>query len=301
MVIYFFYGLVFFLENISIFLYDFLVVVVGFCCVWFVVLQFFCRKQFFFEVGDYICVVIIVCYGVVVVGGGVVGIEMVVELKFVQFQLKVMFVYLRDKFFSLELLLDEVKDKSLELLFEVGVGVRMSIRLDKMEEVVDEQGKKVVRVWFIDGESIFVDQVSLVVFWFVLLMEFLGVNEIGVLDEEGYVKIQSSLVFLVEMLNWSDYFVIGDLVKWLGIKRCGGVMYMGFFVGNNIYQRMIEIVFGKEFVFFKLDEILFMIGLVVGKKVVLYWFVIGVLVGEDVLQVFFGDDFGFMSKCFLVF
>ncbi|KAK0669186.1 hypothetical protein QBC41DRAFT_392188 [Cercophora samala] len=287
------HGLVSSPENTTTLSYDFLVAAAGLRRVWPVVPQSLRRKQFLFEAGDHIRAATTARHGVVVVGGGAVGIEMAAELKLVQPQLKVTLVHSRDKLLSSEPLPDEVKEKSLELLLETGVEVRMSTRLDKTEEVVDEQGKKAVRVWFTNGESILADQVSLAVSRSVPATEFLGVNSTGVLDEEGYVKIQSSLAFPAETPNSADHFAIGDLVKWSGIKRCGGAMHMGFFAGNNIHQRMIELTSGKEPTFLKLDEIPPMIGLAVGKKAVSYWPGTGVAAGEDVSQAFFGDDLGF--------
>ena len=96
--------------------------------------------------------------------------------------------------------------------------------------------------------------------------------------------------------NWSNHFGAGDLVKWSGIKRCGGAMHMGYFAANNIHQKMIEARTGKKPEFLALDEIPPMIGLAVGKSAVSYWPQAGMSHGEDVMKLFFGDDLGFTSK-----
>jgi hypothetical protein len=112
----------------------------------------------------------------------------------------------------------------------------------------------------------------------------------------------NSLNFPQTSPNSPSHFAIGDLVKWSGIKRCGGAMHMGYLAANNLHQQMQITTTDKtpaaEPKFLTLDEIPPMIGLAVGKKAVAYWPEAGVTSGEDVAKAFFGDDLGFSSKSF---
>ncbi|KAJ4291440.1 hypothetical protein N0V88_006033 [Collariella sp. IMI 366227] len=270
--------------------YDYFVAATGLRRVWPVVPQSLKRKQYLFEMGDYARETTAGKHGVVVVGGGAVGIEMAAELKMVQPQIKVTLVHSRDKLLSSESLPDEAKDCSLGLVKEAGVEVLMNHRLDKTEEVTDEQGQKSIKVHFTNGHSILADQVSMAVSRSVPTSGYLPAE---VLDEEGYVKIKSSLAFPESSPNAADHFAAGDMAKWSGIKRCGGAMHMGYFAANNIHQRVLQKAAGTEAKFLELGEIPPMIGLAVGKKAMSYWPEGGVNSGEDVAKSFFGDDLGF--------
>ncbi|KAL2129099.1 hypothetical protein VTI74DRAFT_8216 [Chaetomium olivicolor] len=270
--------------------YDYFVAATGLRRVWPVVPQSLKRKQYLFEMGDYTREATTGRHGVVIVGGGAVGIEMAAELKLVQPQVNVTLVHSRDKLLSSEALPVEVKDCALELLKEAGVEVLMNHRLEKTEEATDQQGRKSIRVHFTNGHSMLADQVSMAVSRSVPSTGYLPG---GVMDEEGYVKIKPSLAFPETSPNAADHFAIGDLVKWSGIKRCGGAMHMGYFAANNIHQRMQQKTKDTETKFLELDEIPPMIGLAVGRKAVSYWPEGGVSSGEDVSKLFFGDDLGF--------
>ncbi|KAK4108312.1 pyridine nucleotide-disulfide oxidoreductase-like protein [Canariomyces notabilis] len=270
--------------------YDYLVAASGLRRVWPVVPQSLRRKQYLFEAGDHIRAAMTARHGVVIVGGGAVGIEMAAELKLVQPHLKVTLVHSRDKLLSSEPLPDDVKDRSLELLREANVDVLMSHRLDRTEEIKDDQGNKCFRVHFTNGHTMLADQVAMAISRSVPSTTFLSDKA---LDNEGYVKIQASLAFPPDTPNSADHFAIGDVVKWSGIKRCGAAMHMGYFAANNIHQRIQKEVSGKEPAFLELEEIPPMIGLAVGKKAVSYWPQAGMSSGEDVMKAFFGDDLGF--------
>ena len=107
----------------------------------------------------------------------------------------------------------------------------------------------------------------------------------------------SSLNFPVEVPNSEHHFAIGDLAAWSGIKRCGGAMHMGYYAASNIHQVMLQQLQGRDPKFNELAEIPPMIGLAVGKKAMSYGPGQGVMSGEDVMEVFFGDDLGFTSEC----
>ncbi|KAK4457159.1 hypothetical protein QBC42DRAFT_350695 [Cladorrhinum samala] len=269
--------------------YDYFVAAAGLRRAWPAVPQSLGRKQWLLEAGTHITEGHRGRYGVVVVGGGAVGIEMAAELKLVRPELNVTLVHSRDRLLSSEPLPDDVKDKSLDLLKESGVEVLMGLRVQKTEEVKDGTGT-FYRVTFENGKAMLADQVSFAVSRSVPATDFMAQQ---IKDEEGYLKIQPTLAFPVDSPNWSNHFGAGDLVKWSGIKRCGGAMHMGYFAANNIHQKMIEARTGKKPEFLALDEIPPMIGLAVGKSAVSYWPQAGMSHGEDVMKLFFGDDLGF--------
>ncbi|KAK3321997.1 pyridine nucleotide-disulfide oxidoreductase-like protein [Apodospora peruviana] len=271
--------------------YDYLVAAAGLRRVWPVVPQSLRRKQYIFETSEHIRAASTGRHGVVVVGGGAVGIEMAAELKLVEPSLKVTLVHSRDRLLSAEPLPDELKDKSLELLLEANVDTLLCHRLDSTEEITDDSGNKCFRIRFTNGHTMMADYVIMAVSRSVPSTSFLPKDA---LDAEGYVRIQSSLEFPADAANSADHFAIGDLVRWSGIKRCGGAMHMGYLAANNIHQRIQERrTPGMKPEFKNLDEIPPMIGLAVGKKAVSYWPQSGVSSGEDVMKLFFGDDLGF--------
>lgn len=113
---------------------------------------------------------------------------MAAELKVMQPQLNVTLVHSRDKLLSSEPLPVEVGERSLELLKEANVSVLMSHRLDRTEEIKDNTGKDCLKLHFTNGHIMLADQVSLAVSRSIPSTTYLPTN---VLDEEGYVKIQS--------------------------------------------------------------------------------------------------------------
>ena len=303
--------------------YDYLVVASGLRRPFPVVPQSLRRKQYLFEAESHIRAVTASRHGVVVVGGGAVGIEMAAELKLVHPHLKITLVHSRDKLLSSEALPDQVKDKSLELLRKAGVNVILSRRLNRCEDTVDAQGNGCVRLHFSSsstspsGDTILADHVIMAVSKPVPTT--LGMLPTSMLDDEGYVHITANLAFSSSSdptpppeteteKGTESHFAIGDVVRWSGIKRCGGAMYMGYLAAHNIHQRMQHNIQGIRpggkgteinLNDLKLDnEIPPMIGLAIGKKAIAYWPEAGMTFGEDVMGAFFGTDLGFTSEFF---
>jgi len=72
---------------------------------------------------------------------------------------------------------------------------------------------------------------------------------------------------------------------------------MGFYAAHNMHQLMLsERDSSHKAVLLELGEIPPMIGLAVGRKAVSYGPEQGTASGEDVMEMFFGDDLGFTSK-----
>ncbi|EOO02375.1 putative pyridine nucleotide-disulfide oxidoreductase-like protein [Phaeoacremonium minimum UCRPA7] len=270
--------------------YDFLVVASGLRRVFPVVPQSLRRKMYLFETGDHIRAVTNATDGVVVVGGGAVGIEMAAELKLLQPNIKVTLVHSRDKLLSSEGLPDDAKDRALELVQEAGVETLMNHRVADLKETTRSDGQTITDIKFTNGESMTASRVIMAVSRSIPSTTYLPSEA---LDQEGYVKIQPSLNFPVEVPNSGHHFAIGDLAAWSGIKRCGGAMHMGYYAASNIHQVMLQQLQGRDPKFNELAEIPPMIGLAVGKKAMSYGPGQGVMSGEDVMEVFFGDDLGF--------
>lgn len=270
--------------------YDYLVVATGLRRAWPVVPQSLRRKQYLLEAGAHISAVTDAPAGVVVVGGGAVGIEMAAELKTVCPAARVTLVHSRDRLLSSEPLPDECKDKALELVREAGVEVLLNKRLAGTEGVARGDGAKVTEVTFTDGHKMDASVVIMAVSKSVPSTEFLPREA---LQEEGLIKARPDLRFAADVPNADVHFAVGDAIKWSGIKRCGGAMHMGQFAAHNIHELVLERLNGAAPKLQELGEVPPMIGLAVGKKAVSYGPDQGVCAGEDVMQVFFGNDLGF--------
>lgn len=227
------------------------------------------------------------------------GVEIASELKYLHPQIKVTLVHSREKLLSAEPLPEDFKDTALDLVRETGVDVLLSHRVDKTEQIQDDDGAESYRVHFTNGHTMLADQVVMAVSKSVPSTDFLPRD---VLDEEGYVRVQPTLAFPTDSPNSDDHFAVGDLTKWSGIKRCGAAMHMGYYAANNIYMSIIERsdielpVVDKPRGILELEEVPPMMGLAVGKKAVAYWPEAGVSSGEDVMKSFFNDDLAFASE-----
>lgn len=219
------------------------------------------------------------------------GIEMSAELKLVQPATRVTLVHSHEKLLSNEALPDECKDRAMELLLEAGVEVKMGKRLAETTPVPGE-GKQLVR--FEDGETMEASVVIKAVSAAVPNSAFLPKEAY---DSQGFVLVKSNMMFVPGGVpNAEAHFAVGDVIRWSGIKRCGGAMHMGYFAAHNIHELILERMTGATPKFNELGEIPPMIGLAVGKKAVSYGPEQGVASGEDVMKAFFGNDLGFGSK-----
>ncbi|KAI6466472.1 hypothetical protein MCOR06_011432 [Pyricularia oryzae] len=272
--------------------YDFLVAASGLRRVWPVVPQSLRRKQYLLETGSHVQAVSGARNGVLVVGGGAVGIEMAAELKLIQPHVRVTLAHSRDRLLSSEALSDECKDVALGLLREAGVEVLMGHRIAEQVEVTTEDGGKAVEARFENGHRLVVDNVIMAISKSVPTSSYLPVEA---LDVEGYVKIQPSIAFPPSIPNAEYHYAPGDLAHWSGIKRCGGAMHMGFCAATNMHQLMLQEMSAGQHIPkpIKLSEFPPMIGLAVGKKAVSYSPDAGTNSGEDVAEMFFGNDLGF--------
>lgn len=100
------------------------------------------------------------------------------------------------------------------------------------------------------------------------------------------------------MPNAEYHYAAGDIVKWSGIRRCGGAMHMGQYAAQNIHLQMLRDTTGEEPAAWKeLNVFPPMIGLAVAKKAVVYDPDEGTSDGEHLLKSYFGQDLGHQSKC----
>lgn len=273
--------------------YDYLVVATGLRRAWPVVPQSLSRKQYLAEAHSHIAAVSDAPAGVLVVGGGAVGIEMAAELKAVLPAVRVTLAHSRSRLLSSEPLPDECRDKALELVRDAGVEVVLGRRLARTEEVTREGGggRPVTEVTFADGHKMDASVVIMAVSRSVPSTEFLPREALE--EEEGLVRARPDLRFAGDVPNADVHFGVGDVIKWSGIKRCGGAMHMGYYAAHNIHELVLERINGTAPKFLELGEIPPMIGLAVGKKAMSYSPGQGVDAGEEVMRVFFGDDLGF--------
>ncbi|KAJ2898945.1 oxidoreductase OXR1 [Zalerion maritima] len=262
------------------------------------------RKNYIFEAENQITAMASAAShgGAVIVGGGAVGVEMAAELKMCMPSLPVTLVHSRDHLLSAEPLPDEFKEKTLELVKEVGVEVRLNSRLKSSKPVeVEQAGNEIVpasagvELEFEDGSTMKAGEVVVAISKAHPSTSYLPA---ACLDSEQYALVTPGLSLQPEtgVANVEDHFIAGDAARWTGIKRCGTAMYMGTFVANNIFRRIQRTMGKKEEDILKLlelAEIPPMIGVAVGKKGVSYWPGQGTVAGEEVMEQMFRDDLGF--------
>ncbi|KAF5001436.1 hypothetical protein FGRMN_1032 [Fusarium graminum] len=269
--------------------YDYLVASTGLRRVWPVVPQSLTRKQYLLEAESHINAVQDAKYGVVVVGGGAVGIEMAAELKMVKPHLKVTLVHSRDKLLSSEGLPDETKDVALDLLREAGVVPLMSHRVASTNKVQTTDGSVKYEIEFTNGHKMFASQVVMAISRSAPTSTYLPAYS---LDKDGFVKIKPNLQFEEGTPNAEVHYAAGDINNWPGIKRCGGAMHHGHYVALNIHQSILSHQAGHAPEFKELVVYPPVIGLAVGKKAVASSPDNGTVSGEEVAQACFRDDLG---------
>ncbi len=86
------------------------------------------------------------------------------------------------------------------------------------------------------------------------------------------------------------------MVKWTGIKRCGGAMHKGGLAAINIHQRMKQLTFGTEPEYKTLEPVPPMIAIALGDDALAYRNGGEIQSGDDVHSRFFEDDVGFNSE-----
>ncbi|KAI5362738.1 putative FAD/NAD(P)-binding domain, FAD/NAD(P)-binding domain superfamily [Septoria linicola] len=271
--------------------YDYFLAATGLRRVWPVVPQSISQKGYRQETSDHIHSVRNASEGVVVIGGGAVGIEMAAELKVMEPQLKVTLVQSRDKLLAAEPLPDDTKDKALDLLREAGVEVILGkgrVASNSTTETAD--GKRVQKLVLQDGTSLTASHVINAVSNQVPTSDYLPKSS---LDEDGLVKITPLMRFLNGGKNDERHLAIGDIVKWSGIKRCGGAMAMGYHASVAMFEQMLYERDGVERKLAEWPQTPPMIALAVGKSAVVYDPTEGTRFGEDQMEIFFAKDLGF--------
>ncbi|RGP77722.1 hypothetical protein FLONG3_4181 [Fusarium longipes] len=225
--------------------------------------------------------------GVVVIGGGAVGVEIAAKLKMFMPELAVTLVHSRDKLLSSEPIPDEVKEKTLELLLEAQVTVLMNHRLRQITDGETSDGRPEVRLEFSNGTQMVASKAIRAISQGVPSTGYLPTSA---LDSNGYVKVLPNLNLESGLPKYQDCFAAGDIVRWSGIKRCSGAMHMGQLVAQNVYQRIIQKLTGREPAMKDLEEFSPMIAIALAKSAVAYAPHTGVSWGDNVLQTYFGDD-----------
>jgi NADH dehydrogenase FAD-containing subunit len=224
---------------------------------------------------------------------GAVGIEMAAEIKIVHPTKSVKLIHSHEKLLSSEPLLDDLKDKTLELLEEGGVEVLLGQRVTSATEIKSDDGIKLYKVVLGDGRVFSASHVIWAISKAVPTTTYLPPSA---LDSNQLVKIDSKMNFTADIPNANSHFAVGDLVSWSGIKRCGAAMAMGHNAAFNIHQQLLEARTGKKPEFIEFPEVPPMIALAVGQKAISYSPGAGTEEGGKVMRSFFGEDLGLKSK-----
>jgi hypothetical protein len=214
---------------------------------------------------------------------------MAAELKTVQPNLKVTLAHSRGRLLSAEPLPDSVAGVAADLTRDAGVDVLLNHRLASSTPIKNANGRDAYEVVFENGNKMTASVVIMAVSKCVPTSEYMPKTT---RNEEGYVNVRASLQLAsTDIANAESHFVIGDLINWSGIKRCGSAMHQGKFAGLNIFQLIERDLSGKEPQYNELDEVPPMIGLAVGKQAVAYG-PDGMSMGKEVMQVYFEEDLG---------
>ncbi|EED14657.1 pyridine nucleotide-disulphide oxidoreductase AMID-like, putative [Talaromyces stipitatus ATCC 10500] len=250
------------------------------------------RKEYLNDALEHIRLVESAEDGVVVIGAGAVGIEIAAELKTTHPHLKVTLIHSRKQILSSENVSDEFRDLALGLVQESGVETILGARVNKVIKKSDPgTGLTSYEVCFVDGRHVKAGFVVNAISKFHPTANYLPSSA---LDEEGYVKIGSSTAFVEGTPNADYHYAAGDIARWPGIKRCGAAMHQGLHTAVNIHQRILSAQNGITPQFKELDpNVPPMMALAIGKKAASYTPDEGIASGEDVLNLFFGDDLGF--------
>lgn len=302
--------------------YDFFVAATGLRREWPSAPRSLRRKNYVFEAESQIAAMAATAGhgGTVIVGGGAVGVEYAAELKLYMPKLPVTLVHSRDRLMSAEPLPDDFKDRTLELVQEAGVDVRLNTRLRASRPLAPRKSapgilpvSNGVELEFEDGTRMLAGSVVMAVSKAHPSTSYLPS---GALDNEKYAYVTASLSIepSTGVPHAEDHFVVGDAARWSGIKRCGTAMYMGMFAANNVFRRMLQAIEDKTKSnapghghghtmpkVLELAEIPPMMGVAVGKKGISYWPGQGTDAGEHVMEQMFGDDLGFKSKLIFSF
>lgn len=223
---------------------------------------------------------------------GAVGIEMAAELKHTKPSVQVTLAHSRDKLLSAEPLPDMVKDCALELAEQAGVEVLLSHRLASSTPTKSADGALLYEVEFTNGHKMVASEVITAISNSIPSSSYLPQDA---LDGDGYVNVRPTMQLPAGVPNAESHFAVGDVIRWSGIKRCGGALYEGKIAAANVHQIMQQELDGKEPDFTQLAEFPPMIGLAVGKNGISYG-TEGMNYGPQVMQLFFEDDLGFRSK-----
>ncbi|KAI1113197.1 FAD/NAD(P)-binding domain-containing protein [Nemania sp. NC0429] len=276
--------------------YDFFVAATGLRRVWPVVPQALTREAYLKEVGAHCDRVLNSTAPILVVGGGAVGIEMAAELKHTKPSLQVTLAHSRDKLLSAEPLPDMVKDCALELAEQAGVDVLLSHRLASSTPITtsaDDGSQLLYEVEFTNGHKMVASEVITAISNSIPTSGYLPRDA---LDADGYVNVRPTMQLPAGVPNAESHFAVGDMIRWSGIKRCGGALYEGKIAASNVHEIMLQqhqqLDDDKEPDLMQLTEFPPMIGLAVGNSGISYG-AEGMNHGPQVMKVFFEDDLGF--------
>ncbi|WZH50142.1 Apoptosis-inducing factor like protein A [Fusarium acuminatum] len=273
--------------------YDILVAASGLRRAWPIVPRAETKEEFLSDIAHHTSSLGGASRGVVVVGGGAVGVETAAKLKMLMPELTVTLAHSRDTLLSSEPIPDDMKEKILELLRDSGVKVLMNHRLSDITDVQTSDGHPEFRLKFNNCFQMMASKVIHAISQSVPSTKYLPASA---LDSNGYVEVLPNLNLKPTTPNYQDHFSAGDIVRWSGIKRCSGAMHMGQLVAQNVHQRIIQMLTGREPAMKRLEEFPSMIAVAIAKSAVAYTPHTGTTWGDDVLQTYFGNDMAFSCE-----
>ncbi|KAE8151754.1 putative apoptosis inducing factor [Aspergillus avenaceus] len=227
--------------------------------------------------------------GVVIIGGGAVGVEMAAELKVLDPQRKITLVHSRDRLLSAEPLPDDFKERVYSVLKETGVEVILGQRVIDTTAVNTDAEHRAWDLTLANGTKLRAGHVMSAISKCEPTSSYLPQDA---LNQEGFVKIRSTLQFPSNVTNAESHFAIGDIAQWTGIKRCGAAMHMGHYAATNIHQLILAEA-GLKPEFLELQEYPAVMGIALGHSAVSYSPADGTQDGEHLLKSMFGQDMGY--------
>lgn len=171
--------------------YDVLVAASGLRRAWPIVPQANTKEGFLSDRAHHMSSLVGASCGVIVVGGGAVGVEMAAKLKMLRPELIVTLAHSRDKLLSPEPIPNDAKEKTLELLRDIGVMVLMNHRLSNITDVKTSDGCPKFRLEFNNGTQMVANRVIHAISQSVPSTKYLPASA---LDSNGYVEVLPKLV-----------------------------------------------------------------------------------------------------------
>ncbi|KAJ5482529.1 hypothetical protein N7475_001341, partial [Penicillium sp. IBT 31633x] len=226
---------------------------------------------------------------IIIVGGGAVGVEMAAEIAVTYPWKKVILVHSRPELLSSEPLPSEYKNRVQELL-STNVELYLGKRVIRHETFSAGAGVPSEKLTLITGEELYGGKVIFCTTKPAPNTQFLPAD---CFNEQGYVKVKSSLAFASDIPNPSHHFAAGDIAAWDGMKSVGGAMLMGQCAAINVIGQIgmaSQQGTDASFTLAELPPFPLMMALAIGRDAVSIDMNGSLDSGRHILEEFFGGD-----------